>query len=317
MAQHETYSLGIDTNFDSVLKANKALNAMYEGLNKVDSRFSGMHVPRGLPAEINHIDTVTASYIRRLESEGKTYEANQQKVKAYKGAISELSNKQNELRSALDKAKDAASRNSDAYRTQRIRFNENVVEINRYKAGLRSVNEEMRKANPNFWDEVKSHLHSTNTEAEKTHSLFKTIFSANLVSNAVTAGFNFVRNNIGGMIRSAHEYNVQQQTMNATWLTLTGNAHKGKAMVDKICNIKFTDRPSLKIIEYCMKNNAKYCIIPIQDYLGLSDSDGRMNVPSTCGTSNWSWLMDQKALDDEHNLDRFCYYIDLYGRYDA
>ena len=44
-------------------------------------------------------------------------------------------------------------------------------------------------------------------------------------------------------------------------------------MVDKICNIKFTDRPSLKIIEYCMKNNAKYCIIPIQDYLGLSDSE--------------------------------------------
>lgn len=284
MAQHETYSLGIDTNFDSVLKANKALNAMYEGLKKVDSRFSGMHVPRGLPAEINHIDTVTASYIRRLESEGKTYEANQQKVKAYKGAISELSNKQNELRSALDKAKDAASRNSDAYRTQRIRFNENVVEINRYKAGLRSVNEEMRKANPNFWDEVKSHLHSTNTEAEKTHSLFKTIFSANLVSNAVTGGFNFVRNNIGGMIRSAHEYNVQQQTMNATWLTLTGNAHKGKAMVDQIDSMAAAAQNDTKMVDtlsqkfYAINKSPQQTaqitksVLTLQDAFGATDA---------------------------------------------
>lgn len=54
----------------------------------------------------------------------------------------------------------------------------------------------------------------------------------------------------------------------------------------------------------------------MQDLLYL-DSDGRMNVPSTCGTSNWSWLMKSEALEDENNLDRFCYYIDLYGRYDA
>ncbi len=73
---------------------------------------------------------------------------------------------------------------------------------------------------------------------------------------------------------------------------------KGKAMVDKICNIKFTDRPSLKIIEYCMKNNAKYCIIPIQDYLGLSDSDGRMNIPSTA-SGNWSYISKKSDYSKE------------------
>ena len=71
-----------------------------------------------------------------------------------------------------------------------------------------------------------------------------------------------------------------------------------------------------KLIKEAIASRCKYAIIPMQDLLYL-DSDGRMNVPSTCGTSNWSWLMDQKALDDEHNLYRFCYYIDLYGRYDA
>lgn len=281
---HEGFNLGVRANFAQVEEARKATNALYAALGQVERRANNMHMNGNLPKEINHIDTVTASYIRRLESEGKTYEANQQKVKAYHSAIAELSSKQNELRSALDKAKDAASRNSDAYRTQRIRFNENVAEINRYKAGLRSVNEEMRKANPNFWDEVKSHLHSTNTEAEKTHSLFKTIFSANLVSNAVTGGFNLVRNNIGGMIRSAHEYNVQQQTMNATWLTLTGNAHKGKAMVDQIDSMAAAAQNDTKMVDtlsqkfYAINKSPQQTaqitksVLTLQDAFGATDA---------------------------------------------
>lgn len=281
---HEGMSLSLKANFAQVNEAKKATQALNSALGELQRRANSLHMSANFPREINHIDTVTASYIRRLESEGKTYEANQQKVKAYHSAIAELSSKQNELRSALDKAKDAASRNSDAYRTQRIRFNENVAEINRYKAGLRSVNEEMRKANPNFWDEVKSHLHSTNTEAEKTHSLFKTIFSANLVSNAVTGGFNLVRNNIGGMIRSAHEYNVQQQTMNATWLTLTGNAHKGKAMVDQIDSMAAAAQNDTKMVDtlsqkfYAINKSPQQTaqitksVLTLQDAFGATDA---------------------------------------------
>ncbi len=61
---------------------------------------------------------------------------------------------------------------------------------------------------------------------------------------------------------------------------------KNKALIDSICKIKFTDRANLKIIEYCMKQNSRYTIIPLQDYLGLTDSEGRMNYPSTLG-GNW------------------------------
>lgn len=63
---------------------------------------------------------------------------------------------------------------------------------------------------------------------------------------------------------------------------------KNKSLVDSICRIRFTDRPNLKIIEYCMKQQSRYCIIPLQDYLGLTDSEGRMNTPSTLG-GNWSY----------------------------
>lgn len=129
MAQHETYSLGIDTNFDSVLKANKAINAMYEGLKKVDTRFSGMHAPRGLPAEINHMSAVTASYVQRLESEGKTYEANKIKSKAYAESLNYLNRKQKSLETQLGKIAEKSGKTSETYKEQQVRINATATSI--------------------------------------------------------------------------------------------------------------------------------------------------------------------------------------------
>ncbi len=66
-------------------------------------------------------------------------------------------------------------------------------------------------------------------------------------------------------------------------------SYEAKLLVDKICNIKFLDRPNLKIIEFAMKQNSKYVIVPLQDYLGLTDFDGRMNIPAT-PTGNWRYM---------------------------
>ena len=50
-------------------------------------------------------------------------------------------------------------------------------------------------------------------------------------------------------------------------------------------------------IALVMRSCAKYCIIPMQDYLGL-DNSCRMNTPSTVGT-NWRWRMKEGALTQE------------------
>ena len=51
-----------------------------------------------------------------------------------------------------------------------------------------------------------------------------------------------------------------------------------------------TNRESahLNIIEGTLKTPPKMAIIPLQDYLGLTDDKGRMNIPSTLGC-NWRW----------------------------
>lgn len=67
-----------------------------------------------------------------------------------------------------------------------------------------------------------------------------------------------------------------------------------------------------KMLRIMLMTKARYAIVPMQDILGL-DGDARMNVPSTCGSSNWSWKMDEKYLKDDY-FARFSYYIKLYGR---
>jgi len=67
-----------------------------------------------------------------------------------------------------------------------------------------------------------------------------------------------------------------------------------------------------RAIRALMMCHSKWVIFPMQDILGLDES-ARMNVPSTCGTSNWSWKMNR----DDINSPSFAgikYYSELYGR---
>lgn len=190
MAQHETYSLGIDTNFDSVLKANKAINAMYEGLKKVDSRFSGMHAPRGLPAEINHMSAVTASYVQRLESEGKTYEANKVKSKAYAESLNYLNNKQKSLETQLGKIAEKSGKTSQTYKEQQVRINATATSINKLRkeqeklhpTGFNLLTSGAKKATTAI-DKAKTHLHSA-FESMKTGA---SVAAAGIVAVGATA----------------------------------------------------------------------------------------------------------------------------------
>ncbi|MBQ9448881.1 MAG: 4-alpha-glucanotransferase [Acholeplasmatales bacterium] len=72
---------------------------------------------------------------------------------------------------------------------------------------------------------------------------------------------------------------------------------RDKKIIDDLCKIGFYDKPNLKIIEFAMKTNCDYCIIPLQDYLGLSDED-RMNIPSTSGC-NWQYISRRRDYTPE------------------
>lgn len=131
---------------------------------------------------------------------------------------------------------------------------------------------------------IKSHFDGINERGEKTHSLFKTIFSANVISNAATSAFGAVKGALGGMYQEAKQYALEQQTMNATWLTLTNSASKGRAMVNQINQMAVAAQNSTKMVDelsqkfYAINNNAKQTgqltksILTLQDAFGQTDA---------------------------------------------
>ena len=50
-------------------------------------------------------------------------------------------------------------------------------------------------------------------------------------------------------------------------------------------------------VALAMRSNARTCIIPIQDYLGMNNKS-RINQPSTIGT-NWRWRLTVENLSEE------------------
>lgn len=131
---------------------------------------------------------------------------------------------------------------------------------------------------------IKSHFDKVNNQGEKTHSIFKSIFHANLLSNAVTGAFGSIKNAIGGVISEAKQYALEQQTMNATWLTLTNSASKGKAMVNQINSMALAAQNSTEMVDqlsqkfYAINNNAKQtgqltkAVLTLQDAFGVTDA---------------------------------------------
>ena len=131
---------------------------------------------------------------------------------------------------------------------------------------------------------IKSHFDKVNNQGEKTHSIFKSIFHANLLSNAVIGAFGSIKNAIGGVISEANKYALEQQTMNATWLTLTNSASKGKAMVNQINSMALAAQNSTEMVDqlsqkfYAINNNAKQtgqltkAVLTLQDAFGVTDA---------------------------------------------
>lgn len=222
---HEGYNLGVRANFAQVEEARKATNALYAALGQVERRANNMHMNGNLPKEINHIDTVTASYIRRLESEGKTYEANQQKVKAYHSAIAELSNKQKELETALNRTASSADKNSDAYRTQRIKINQTIADINKFKAGMKSAQAEMDRIRPTGFNKI---VHGATVATKATDTMKNKLHSAwnNIRGGATVAAAGIGAVGAAAMSGAKQSAEIQQRYREINNLAVLGGEHQ-------------------------------------------------------------------------------------------
>ena len=75
---------------------------------------------------------------------------------------------------------------------------------------------------------------------------------------------------------------------------------------------KFSEDPSLSLIEIGMNTNANLFIAPIQDVLSLDDTS-RLNIPGTT-KNNWKWKLNRSLEEIEDNLKIFSELGKNFGR---
>lgn len=186
----------------------------------------------GLQQEYTAAARANQAYVTRLEAEGNQQEANKAKMDGYKSSITNLNEQLSKQSAELDKIASASGKDSDAWRTQKMRVDETATSLAKAKSYMTGLQTEMDKSNPSVFSRIKSAIEGTNEQAEKTPGLLHKIVEGGLITNAITNGWQTLKGKIEEATAAGMEYEKQQDQMNAIWLTLTGNAEKGQAMVD-------------------------------------------------------------------------------------
>lgn len=242
----------------------------------------------GLNQQIKQSEEYTKSLTERMRAEGKETEA----LVTEKKGLQQSLDKQNDLykkeASMLTEISERSGKTSDAYQKQQIRVNELGTKMATTKNRMSELNSSIKDIKSAPFNKVKSALIGINEKADKTHSLFGTIFSANLLSNIASSAWSKLTSSIGEAKDSAMEYATAQQTMNATWLTLTGNAKEGQKMVDMTNDMAVAAANSTDMVDgmnqkfYAITKNADITqgltksVLTLQDAFGASD-DAVMN----------------------------------------
>lgn len=187
--------------------------------------------------ELKQSNDLTDARARKLESEGHVEEAQKTRLDGLKNAQANYTKQLEIQTSELNKLADSGDKSSESYKRQELRVAQMGAKLAQTEREIKDFNRTEIKPETSGMNKVRDQLRSLDEALEGTRSRFKTIFMANLAANGVYSAFENIKEKISETLEGAKEYNKEQQVMNATWLTLTGNAGQGKDMVNSINQI--------------------------------------------------------------------------------
>ncbi|AVO22738.1 tape measure protein [Streptococcus phage D1811] len=246
------------------------------------------------------------TYIKRLKAEGKEDEARQEQLKQYKGAIANLNKQYETQKEMLERIATQAGKTSDEYRKQKQRLDETATSLAHTRNAANKLNDEIEKSqrSSTFIGNLKESFHRLGNEVNDTEqktSRLKGIFSATFTANLISNGFQNALGNIKGkfdeIAQSSSEYVKYQQTMNATWLTLTGNAEEGKKMVDMTNQMAQAAANSTEMVDgmnqkfYAVTHNIDLTKQQTQAILTLQDAFGQTDAAVENFANQWAQMI--------------------------
>lgn len=245
---------------------------------------------------------LSKSYVERLKAEGKENEVIKARMNGVENSINNL-NKQYEAQVKMLKEV-ARNGNGDAYIKQKQRINETATAIANARKEQDKLNDEWRSMNPTRFDKVKSKISSISEKindsaksSERAHGIFSATFAANVISNGFQNALSGIKNTFSQLIGEADEYTKYQQTMNATWTTLTGSAEDGKKVVDITNEMAQAAANSTEMVDgmnqkfYAVTHNIDVTKQQTQAILTLQDAFGQTDAAVENFATQWSQMI--------------------------
>lgn len=185
----------------------------------------------------------------RLQAEGHQYQAMGVQVNGLESKISQLREVQQREMQMLDSTRQRMGENSQEYLKQATRVEELGTKIAQTRSKINELNETM-KATPHTWlDGMNARLDSLQGKADRVSHSFGSMFLANTAANLFSDALATIRARFTELIASGMEYDVTQEKMLATWITLTGSAGEAHGMVDTVNNLSVKTGQAVDVVD--------------------------------------------------------------------
>ncbi|AZF90718.1 hypothetical protein CHPC877_0015 [Streptococcus phage CHPC877] len=246
------------------------------------------------------------TYVKRLKAEGKEDEARREQLKQYKSSIANLNKQYETQKEMLERIATQAGKTSDEYRKQKQRLDETATSLAHTRNAANKLNDEIEQSqrSSTFIGRLKdsfkrlgSEVSETETKTSRLKGIFGATFAANLISNGFQNALGAIKGKFDEIAQSSAEYVKYQQTMNATWLTLTGNAEEGKKMVDMTNQMAQAAANSTEMVDgmnqkfYAVTHNTELTKQQTQAILTLQDAFGQTDAAVENFATQWAQMI--------------------------
>jgi TP901 family phage tail tape measure protein len=197
-------------------RAKSAMQYQTSGLASLQSRYRSLN-------EVN------SSYVKRLEAEGKKYEAAKTKLNSYKSAVENLTKQQKIQESELSRIASESGKASSAYHAQEVKVNQTATSISKLNSKVKSAQSEVNKLNPNGFNKIANGAKHVTNAADKMKSSLKNAWEhVKSGATATAAGIGAV--GAAAISGAKKAGNLEQSYKEITNLAVTGGEKQKEAI---------------------------------------------------------------------------------------
>lgn len=264
-------------------RAREALKREESGINSLNS-------------SMRQRNSLSKAISDRLEAEGKHEQALKEKRDNARKSIDDTSKalkKEEALLKDLEKNNGSAS----VINKQRIAVEKLKTSMVESKSSVSKFDKSIKELNPSPIQRLSRSFSGLKKEGKETHSIFKSVFAANIISSAFTSTLGAISMKLHDMWSNSMEYAKAQQTMNASWLTLTGNAKEGQKMVNMTNDMAASFANSTDMVNdlnqkfYSISDSSKTTKQLTTDVLTLQDAFGKTDDEVKNFSTQYSQMM--------------------------